>query len=91
MISDRDTFKCVRGDMSLSRHLREGLLAVYMLHTRTSSQRSLKRRIGGQWYCPDTGTPLSEENGLIACPQCDNVLNEFMLELIELHPHKPVR
>jgi hypothetical protein len=82
------TLKCERGDMALSERLCEDFLDVYVRRTKTSSERPLSFKAGGSWYCPENGRPLVEKNGMIRCDQCGNALNQFIYQLIEVHPHK---
>jgi hypothetical protein len=33
---------------------------------------------------------VETEAGLVTCPKCGLALGEFVYELIELHPHRPI-
>jgi hypothetical protein len=82
---------CRRGDMPLSDHLSAALVDRYVLKIRASEHRPAPFRWGGVWYCPGCGVQAQERDGLVACHECGESLNEFLYELIELHPHKDMR
>jgi hypothetical protein len=79
---------CRRGDMPLSNHLSAAFVDQYVLKIRANEHRPVAFRWGGVWYCPGCGIRLEERDGLVACHECGQSLNEFLHELIELHPHK---
>jgi predicted RNA-binding Zn-ribbon protein involved in translation (DUF1610 family) len=78
---------CRRGDMPLSSHVAQRLLNVYVRKVRDSVPKP-RLKWGGDWWCPGCGRRLSEEDGLVECKQCRQSLNEFLYELIEVHPHR---
>jgi hypothetical protein len=77
---------CRRGNMPLSLHLTEQLLDIYLRTVRDSTPKP-RLSWGGNWWCPGCGSRLSEVDGLVECEQCGHPLNEFLRELVELHPH----
>ncbi len=81
---------CTRGNMPLSPHLSAELTDVYLRKIRNAEFRPTTFKWGGVWYCPGCGVPLQERDGLMMCPQCGQSLNEFLFDLLELHPHKEV-
>jgi hypothetical protein len=79
---------CRRGDMPLSNRLSAAFEDQYVLKIRATEYRPAALRWGGVWYCPGCGVRLEERDGLVACHECGRSLNEFLHELIELHPHQ---
>jgi hypothetical protein len=42
----------------------------------------------GKWFCPGCGVPTVTKGGVeVRCPQCGRTLNEFLMVLVEFHPH----
>jgi rubrerythrin len=41
----------------------------------------------GDFVCPRCGVATHESAGYVTCPKCGGVLNGFLQELVELHPH----
>jgi hypothetical protein len=78
---------CLRGGMGLSEIVSRGMMDVYVKKSRSSVERPSTFTWGGVWYCPGCGIQLSEHEGLVACGQCGQSLNEFLWQLVELHPH----
>lgn len=83
-----DGFRCERGEMSLSKALQQALLDCYSKETRRPEERRFGFRVGGQWFCPGCGVATTEEDGFVRCPRCTRSLNEFIPQLVELHPHR---
>lgn len=80
---------CRRGDMPLSPRLSAAFVDRYVLKSRAPAEhRRAAVRWGGVWYCPGCGVRLEERDGSVACHECGQSLNEFLYELIEVHPHK---
>lgn len=80
------TFKCVSGDMPLSRHLHDRLSEVFVARTRSARPISLKW--GGEWFCPGCGAAAPIDGAHVRCERCRECLDEFLYELVELHPHR---
>ena len=81
------TYKCVRGDMPLSRSLHDSLSEVFVARTRAA--RSHAWNWGGPWFCPGCGVPATAEAKHVRCEKCGEYLDEFLRRLVELHPHRP--
>jgi hypothetical protein len=80
------TFMCVAGDMPLSRHLHDELSAVFVHRARSARPRSLDW--GGVWFCPGCGVEATTDQQHVRCGQCGEYLDEFLYELVEIHPHR---
>ena len=75
--------------MGFSQHLERGLIECFVDRTRAPRSAPLPFRVGGSWFCPSSGLPMSEaEPGLVMCSDCGLSLGEFIHELVELHPHR---
>jgi predicted amidophosphoribosyltransferase len=81
---------CRRGGMPLSPRLSAGFTDVYVLKTSTAQPGRATFLWAGTWYCPGCGIQTEEQAGTVVCPRCRQSLNEFLYDLIELHPHKDV-
>jgi len=80
------TFRCVGGDMQLSRKLHDALCEVFVARTRRANgQTGLAS--SGPWYCPGCGVPMSTAGASVQYPACAEHLEEFIYALIERHPH----
>jgi predicted amidophosphoribosyltransferase len=79
---------CRRGDMPLSERVSAAFVDTYVLKIRANEHKRTALKWGGVWYCPGCGVRLQEQDGLLACRECGRSLNEFLYDLIELHPHK---
>lgn len=91
LIKVKEELTCLRGQMGLSNHLEQGLTECFVLKNRKPKEFKFSFLVGGKWFCPGCGVLTIEEDGFVRCPQCDFSLNEFIHELVELHPHLKVR
>ncbi|MFI5298264.1 MAG: hypothetical protein ACHREM_09220 [Polyangiales bacterium] len=80
------TYKCISGDMPLSKVLHDRLSEVFVARSR--SARALTINFGGRWFCPGCGSPASTDATHVRCEKCGEYLDEFLYQLIELHPHR---
>jgi hypothetical protein len=78
--------RCVPGDMPLSRNLDEGLREVFLRRSRPPARRSVIS--SGAWFCPGDGSKMTKTVDGMICPRCRISIDEFLYELIELHPHR---
>src|ERR1700722_13802985 len=87
-------FRCVRGDMELSRHLGDRLRACYITLSERPMEPPLssiryKGGVGGRWFCPGCGVSTEEKTTWdVRCPQCGRSIWGFIHDLVELHPHR---
>jgi uncharacterized Zn finger protein (UPF0148 family) len=79
---------CVAGKMRLSQVMAKGLTECFVERTREPREFQFRSAIGGRWFCTGCGVRMQEVEGRIACPVCDRCLNEFVIGLIERHPHQ---
>jgi hypothetical protein len=77
---------CVPGEMGLSRKMHDGLSEVFIAHTRRSRPRAFPW--GGRWFCPGCGGPMKTDNEHVRCETCSEYLDEFIHQLVEVHPHR---
>ena len=82
-------FTCHRGQMGLSQRMRDELIAGFITPGVQTPPRAWSIGIGGAWFCPRDATRMVESDGVLACPQCGRSLNQYVYQLIELHPHRP--
>jgi NADH pyrophosphatase NudC (nudix superfamily) len=80
--------KCEPGEMGLSPKMRRDLGECFVERSRAPKEMTLGFRVGSTWFCPGCGVRMEVEEGRVACPLCSSSLNEFIYELIELHPHR---
>jgi ribosomal protein S27AE len=80
------TFTCVRGDMELSRRMHDALSEVFVARTRSARSRPLNW--GEGWFCPGCGVAATTDPEHVRCGTCGEYLDEFLPQLIELHPHR---
>ncbi len=78
---------CPEGDMHLSENLEKGFTEVFLERTRTPVLKPVSFKIGGTWFCPKCGNQMLEAEGVVHCLSCKLSLNEFIVQLVELHPH----
>ena len=78
------TYKCLRGDMQLSRTMHDSLSEVFEARSRHGERRG---NPSGRWSCPGCGIPMDDEHGHVRCGECGEYLDEFIHGLVELHPH----
>ena len=89
LVEKNGVLTCVRGNMPLSPKLNRDFHDCFATNTRQPRESHWKNRIGGAWYCPGCGVRTTEEEpGVVRCPSCKRNLGEFLLHLIELHPHR---
>lgn len=71
----------------MSRRLSDALTDVYERRTRHPTATPTKVA-SGEWFCPGCGVAMVTEPGVaVSCPSCGQRLNEFLVELVELHSH----
>lgn len=80
------TFKCVPGEMPLSKAVHDGMTEVFVTHDRHARPRPF--RWGGRWFCPGCGIPAMTSDEHVQCEKCDEYLDEFIRPLVERHPHR---
>lgn len=73
--------------MPLAPHTAGRLFAAFVERTTMPSAEPRRYRVGGRWYCPGCGVRMITEPHDVHCPRCTLHLNEFLVELIELHSH----
>jgi len=78
---------CLAGNMALAPRTASRLSAAFVERTTTPSAQPLTYRAGGRWYCPRCGDCMITEAHDVRCPRCMLHLNEFLVELVELHSH----
>jgi hypothetical protein len=86
MVVKNGEVTCVSGDMGLSQKMHDGLYEVFIARTRRGRPRTF--RCGGRWFCPGCGGPLKAESEHVRCETCREYLDEFIHQLVELHPHQ---
>jgi hypothetical protein len=79
------TFTCVEGDMPLSKKLHDSLSEVFVDRSRDARRQPLNW--GGQWFCPGCGCQATTAVDHVRCGTCGQYLDEFLYQLIEVHPH----
>lgn len=79
---------CIKGDMYLSQVLTERLKQCFILKNEKPKDLHFSFEVGGSWFCPKDGVEMIENNGYIKCSKCNLTLNEFIYQLVEVHPHK---
>ena len=80
------TLTCATGGMALSVGLRDRLVEVFETRSRRAEGRPMDW--GGGWFCPGCGCPATTTSDHVECPQCGELLDEFLVDLVELHPHR---
>lgn len=82
------TLACVPGRMAISRHLSNGLTECFESGGARRPSEGPTKVASGEWFCPACGVAmLTSREVEVRCPKCTRTLNEFVYELIELHPH----
>jgi hypothetical protein len=81
-----DVFKCVAGDMELSKALHDALSEVFVARSRRGKTTPFKWS-GGRWFCPACGKPMRRDTEHVQCETCGEYLDEFIYRLVEIHPH----
>jgi rubrerythrin len=41
-----------------------------------------------RWYCPGCGVAIERRDKPLQCPECGRLMDDFVYELIEFHPHR---
>ena len=90
LIEAEDGISCVRGEMILSPHLALRFKQCFIDRVDRPREARFSFPVGGRWFCPGCGVEMLEEDGHIRCPRCNCSLNEFIHQLVELHPHRRV-
>ena len=75
---------CVSGDMGLSRGMHDGLSEVFIARTRRGRPHAFNW--GGRWFCPGCGVLMKTDREHVRCETCGEYLDEFIYQLVELHP-----
>jgi hypothetical protein len=83
-----DGLYCQSGDMYLSQYMEQRLINCFVFKTEVPSSIRFRVKVGGKWFCPECGIRLNEVDGYIRCSKCHRSINEFVHQLIELHPHR---
>lgn len=78
---------CPVGNMPLAAHTESRLRAAFVERTGTPSAEPRRYRVGGRWYCPGCGVRMITQEHDVHCPRCALHLNEFLVELVEMHGH----
>lgn len=78
---------CPAGNMPLAPRTASRLSAAFIERTTIPSAQPRTYRVGGRWYCPGCGDRMITEAHDVRCPRCMLHLNEFLVELVELHSH----
>lgn len=84
MLETVDGMTCQRSGMVMSRRLRDGLSEVFITRVRAGRRSRDDVRLGGNFHCPGCGTAMHDAE----CPSCGGVLDEFIWQIVELHPHQ---
>lgn len=79
------TFKCVAGDMPLSRVMHNQLTAAFACEPKSSGSTSTGE---ATWFCPACGTPMANVDGHNRCTDCGRSVDRFIYGLVEFHPHR---
>ncbi len=80
---------CDRGEMGLSRALERGFQECFVDRTRVPRTDPFSFEIGGVWWCPGCGVLAEERSrGDLRCPACGVSFREFLVHLVEVHPHR---
>lgn len=78
---------CINGQMEVTKALEKKLEECYVLKLRQPREGKFSSRIGGQWFCPQCGVLIQEQDGDLRCSSCHQTINEFIFSLVEFHPH----
>lgn len=91
--SQQGEWECVRGQMGLSKTLEQRLRECYVTKSHPPKEGVFTYGdrpfgIGGQWFCPGCSVQAQEQSpGDLRCPLCSQSLVEFIVDLVERHPH----
>jgi hypothetical protein len=77
---------CLPGDIRLSQKMHDGLSEVFIARTRRG--RAHPFPWGGRWFCPGCGGPMKTDSEHVRCETCGEYLDEFIYQLVEVHPHR---
>ena len=75
-------FTCARGEMGLSRVLRDALLRRFSSRFRAHTARPAANAL---WFCPACRLPLGST---FDCTGCGQTLADLRFQLVEFHPHR---
>lgn len=84
MIESANGLTCQPSGMVMSHRLRDGLTDVFVTRVRPGLRNLDDVRLGGSFYCPGCGTAMQDAT----CSSCGGVLDEFIWQIVELHPHQ---
>ncbi len=76
-------YSCEPGGMELTPDLNRRLTECYVSEIRQPTDMRFDVTIGGQWFCPGCGLPITEAGGDLRCSRCNRNLAEFVWALIE--------
>lgn len=78
---------CRDGEMEITNELEKRLTECYILKLREPLKKQFSFLISGDWFCPQCGVPIREQDGRLVCSLCNLSINEFIYSLVEHHPH----
>ncbi len=81
------SFECQDGKMELSQFIAERFVTCFIKKIEKPHSIKFNFTIGGSWFCPGCGRNLKENDGILTCTECKVEMNEFIHQLVELHPH----
>jgi rubrerythrin len=82
---------CDRGEMALAQALESAFQECFVDRTRIPRDDPFPYGIGGSWWCPGCGVRAEERlRGDLRCPSCGVSFREFIVHLVEIHPHRPL-
>ncbi len=73
--------------MELTLDLNRRLIECYITEIRQPKEMRFTFGIGGLWFCPGCGEPITETGGYLCCSHCKRNLGEFVWALMEHCPH----
>jgi uncharacterized Zn finger protein (UPF0148 family) len=86
MVVKNGEVTCVHGEMGFSRKMHDGLSEVFIARTRRGRPHAFPW--GGRWFCPGCGGPMKTGGEHVRCETCGEYLDEFIYQLVEVHPHR---
>jgi hypothetical protein len=92
MVEVDGELKCLPGDMPLSQSVRQALTEVCINDHPAVDDLPRTIRWGGMWFCPEDGSEMIENEGMVRCEVCEKrIPGRILYQLIELHPHRAVQ
>jgi hypothetical protein len=85
--------QCERGKMVLASALAGALRECYLDRVREPqpvvfTYNGVPHPVGDTWFCPGCGVRIPEDSpGDLRCPVCSRSMVEFLVALMEWHPH----